>query len=294
MKSKTFIHLDIEDVAHYAHFPQTGKHDLLVIDDFRNIPIDDKSLQTSFFTIALCHGGSGEFVLNDRPFRIREGDLMVMLGQQIISPITRTDDFHLVGVLQSRAFVQDTLHSMLHLWPYLLFLIDHPVVHLTVEEREEVEQDYSRLVRCLKRQDHTFRTETVRTLLQLFYFDICHFLESRCPRHETSKSRPHHIFYQFMENLYQYYIQEREVSWYADQLNLTAKYLSEAVKAVSGRTASQWISAMVVMEIKNLLRGTAKSVKEIAVDLNFPNQSFLGKYFKNITGMSPVEFRNRG
>lgn len=79
--------------------------------------------------------------------------------------------------------------------------------------------------------------------------------------------------------------------WYSDQLCLTPKYLSEAVKAVSGKTARQWITTLVIMEVKVLLRNTDLSIKEIAQELNFPNQSFLGKYFKNATNISPSDYR---
>lgn len=72
---------------------------------------------------------------------------------------------------------------------------------------------------------------------------------------------------------------------------LTPKHLSEVVKQVSGRTAGQWITTLVMIEIKSLLSNTSLSIKEITDEMNFPNQSFLGKYFKNIEGISPSDFR---
>ena len=81
--------------------------------------------------------------------------------------------------------------------------------------------------------------------------------------------------------------------WYGEQMCLSPKYLSEVVKEISGRSASGWISAMVINEIKTLLRNTNYSVKEVAQIMNFRNQSFLGKYFKNYTGMSPREYKKK-
>lgn len=72
---------------------------------------------------------------------------------------------------------------------------------------------------------------------------------------------------------------------------LTPKHLSEMVKMVSGRTAGQWLTTMVMIETKTLLQDTQYSIKEIAQMMNFQNQSFLGKYFKNIEGISPSDFR---
>jgi AraC-like DNA-binding protein len=84
---------------------------------------------------------------------------------------------------------------------------------------------------------------------------------------------------------------ERRVSWYAEQIGITPKYLSEMVKQVSKRTPNEWIDNYVMLEIRVLLKNTTKSIKEIADAVNFPNQSFLGKFFKEHMGMSPSEFR---
>ena len=66
---------------------------------------------------------------------------------------------------------------------------------------------------------------------------------------------------------------------------------AQTVKTVSRRSPNEWIENYVTMELRALLRNTTKSVKEIAKEMNFPNQSFLGKYFKEHVGMSPVSYR---
>ena len=84
---------------------------------------------------------------------------------------------------------------------------------------------------------------------------------------------------------------ERRVGWYALQLGITPKYLSEAVKSVSKRTPNQWIDNYVLMEIRVMLKNSTKSVKEISNEMNFPNQSFMGRFFKEHMGMTPREYR---
>ena len=75
------------------------------------------------------------------------------------------------------------------------------------------------------------------------------------------------------------------------QLCISPKYLSLVVKQISGRTALEWIENYVTMELRVALKNSTKSIKEIAEDMNFPNQSFLGKYFKEHVGMTPSEYR---
>ena len=84
---------------------------------------------------------------------------------------------------------------------------------------------------------------------------------------------------------------ERRVSWYGEQLCITPKYLSETVKQVSRRTPNEWIDYFVVLEIRVLLKSSTLSIKEIAESLHFPNQSFLGKFFKEHVGVSPSKYR---
>ena len=63
------------------------------------------------------------------------------------------------------------------------------------------------------------------------------------------------------------------------------------MKAVSHRSPNEWIDKYVTLELRVLLQNTSKSIKEIAKELNFPNQSFLGKYFKEHVGISPSRYR---
>ena len=99
------------------------------------------------------------------------------------------------------------------------------------------------------------------------------------------------LFSKFIGILEKKYREERRVSWYAKQLDISPKYLAEVVKQVSKRTPNDWIDQYVILELRVLLKNSSKSIKEITELLHFPNQSFLGKYFKEHVGLSPSEYR---
>ena len=107
----------------------------------------------------------------------------------------------------------------------------------------------------------------------------------------TKQTRAETIFSDFIRLVEQNYKEVRRVSWYGHQLCITPKYLSETVKAVSHRTPNEWIDNYVSLEIRVQLKNSTKSIKEISEELHFPNQSFMGKYFKEQVGMSPSEYR---
>jgi AraC-like DNA-binding protein len=81
------------------------------------------------------------------------------------------------------------------------------------------------------------------------------------------------------------------VGWYAEQMGITPKYLAETIKTVSQRSPNAWIDQYVVLELRVMLRNTTKSIRQISEEMNFPNQSFMGKYFKEHVGVTPSEYR---
>jgi AraC-like DNA-binding protein len=127
-------------------------------------------------------------------------------------------------------------------------------------------------------------------LLAMFY-DMSNVIWRVEQSDVKTKKRADELFAQFIRLLEENFRTERRVSWYADQMNITAKYLSEMVKQVSKRTPNEWIDSYVMLEIRVLLKNTTKSIKEIAQAVNFPNQSFFGKFFKELMGISPSEYR---
>lgn len=95
----------------------------------------------------------------------------------------------------------------------------------------------------------------------------------------------------FMKLVQVHYSRERGVSFYADKLCISPKYLSLLVKETTGKSAARWIDDFVLMEAKNLLRFSGKNVQQVAYALNFTNQSSFGKFFKHLTGQSPTEYQ---
>ena len=87
--------------------------------------------------------------------------------------------------------------------------------------------------------------------------------------------------------------EHRDLKFYADAMGLTPKHISTVVKASSGRSAVEWIERYVVLDAQTQLISTDRTIKEIAYDLNFPSQSFFGKYFCRVVGISPAAYRNR-
>jgi len=83
----------------------------------------------------------------------------------------------------------------------------------------------------------------------------------------------------------------RKAKDYAKKLCISPGYLTEIIKKHTGKTVLEWIGEYLIFEAKTLLHTSGMSVKQISHHLNFPNQSFFGKYFKKHTGISPIRYR---
>lgn len=108
---------------------------------------------------------------------------------------------------------------------------------------------------------------------------------------QNSISREQTIFDRFIYLVNQFSQQEHRVGFYARKMCLSERYLGTVIRQASGTTAKEWIDRALITRIQVELRHTDKSIAQIADEMSFPNPSFFSKYFKRITGVTPLEFR---
>ena len=106
-------------------------------------------------------------------------------------------------------------------------------------------------------------------------------------------SRQDEIFKNFIALVHENCISQREVTFYASKLCISTKYLTGICKSVTGEAAKKIIDDFAILEIKVLLQSTGLTIQEIADRLGFPDQSYLGRYFKRHEGMSPKEYQSK-
>lgn len=105
--------------------------------------------------------------------------------------------------------------------------------------------------------------------------------------------RPVTITKQFKRHLSQSYKTERTPSGYAEMLNISASYLNEVVKQVTGFSASYWIQQQVIIEAKRVLFYTDCSVKQVSAILGFDDHHYFSRFFTKGAGLSPMQFKQK-
>lgn len=135
-------------------------------------------------------------------------------------------------------------------------------------------------------------SDIVRSLIYIILNELDDVHQNRNPGPPQAVDNASHILSEFKALLAEHFIEERQVSFYADKMHLTPKYFSTVIKEVSGKTAGTWINEMLLLESKVRLQNKEQSIAQIAYNLNFSDPSHFGKFFKKHIGMSPLEYRS--
>ena len=265
--------------------------DLLLIDDFKRIPVPTSARRTNFIMIGICTQGEAHYTVDTREFDIHKGDTFIVSERHVIDNFHLSPSFEALSMVVSVSFFHEIIRNVSEMSALFLYSRNQPVMRFN-EKEQKVFMSYFEAIRSriADRANH-FQKELLRTLMLAMFYDLSNVIYRTRKVNQKKQSRPDAIFTKFIKLVEENCKTERRVSWYAKQIGITAKYLSETIKHVSHRTPNEWIDNYVTLEIRVLLKNTTKNIKDITKEMNFPNQSFLGKYFKENVGMSPTKYR---
>ncbi len=281
-------------VAHARAFYPKGHfidEDFLVYEHFCEVPFPWETCRIQCLFFALCTSGEASYTVDAKAFHIKRGDVIIIGEGQVVENFTASDDCDGVAIMISYDFFNDIMAGIHDLNTLFLFSRLHPVFSLAEREMRVISGYTDTIITKIMEPQHHFRRELVSTLMKALIYDISNVIYQYQLVETKRFSRGEVVFFNYIRLVRDHFKHERRVSWYAHQLCITPKYLSETIKTVSKRTPNEWIDYYVVLELRLLLKNSDKSIKEIAEHLNFPNQSFLGKFFKEHVGMSPSAFR---
>lgn len=246
--------------------------------------------------IGICTNGGGTYYLNQKKKVINAGNALVLTEGEVIDQISMTEDCDGIALLISYQFLYEIIKDLPNLSTLFILARRHPVFPLKIEEILNAEEYVDLILKKINGEPHKFKKDVVRLLILTMLYDLgeAFYRILNVTEGANVSSRAEQIFVQYIQMVEHHYKRERRVGWYAQQIGITPKYLSETVSQISKKTPNDWIEQYVTAEIRNQLRKTNKKISEIAKELNFPNQSFLGKYFKENVGMSPTDYRKEG
>lgn len=265
--------------------------DLMVFDEIGDLPLPNEPRRMRCILMALCRKGSVRYSVDAEERVVTANDVIIISDGQVIDSYTLSSDLSGIAILMSQHFFSEIIKDIHGISSLFLFSRSHPVFSLYGDEADNLMTYFNLIWNKVNTYEHHFRKDVARSLIAAMIYDISHVIYRIQQRDSDRQTRAETIFTEFIKLVERDFRKERRVGRYAERMCITPKYLSETVKLVSRRTPNEWIDNYVALEIRAMLKNTTKSIKEIAEDLNFPNQSFLGRFFKEHVGMSPSQYR---
>ncbi len=264
-----------------------------IVDDIQTFLPLRRPSRINGFCIFLCLNGSCTLSINLHSQVIGANMMLITFPPNVLEIVDQSPDFTCKFLFVTGNFVQNNISQGCAIMSVFLFAKEHPCVKLDPSEVTFLCEYFRFLLQRLSYPNLIFRKEIATGILTSLFYGACSYLAQYTSVNTTVMTRRQELFEKFLDYVYQHFKEERSLSYYADQMCLTPKYLSSVIKEATGHSAADWINQLVVMEAKVLLRNSARTVQQVAMELHFANQSFFGKYFKQQTGISPNTYRRQ-
>lgn len=245
----------------------------------------------------LCMSGTAEVLINNSVYRLEKGVLYVVSPLVTIHRISQSADFDGIHILDDWEVFYPVIHTIidtilqLKLWNSPCLRLNETEIEFLISRSALIEGKRKEMENASIAEEKNLILRMIQLLEQETMLEIIrvYFRNKTVESHPMDKKES--IVYNFIYSLHFNFKQQRSVTFYADEARLSTGYFTAVVREKTGRTPSEWIIDITITQAKLLLEKTKKSIKEIAADLNFPEQFTFRKYFKQHTGIAPKEYR---
>lgn len=237
----------------------------------------------------ICEGGEASGAVNLKPYHLRKNSFLIVLPGHITESYEVSPDFQGTYIFMSEQFLSHL--DIGDSYKFYESVENEPLQQFDDETAEAFHSYVAMSKTMLQLKDRNPNTgEAIRLLTKIFFLMMGWYIHHDAVSKDTD-ARHSDVTKDFVTLVKQHYRDHRDVEYYAGKMNMTAKYMSTLVKKASGKSALQWIEDYVILDAKAQLSSTMNTIQNICYNLNFPSQSFFGRYFKRVVGMSPSDYR---
>lgn len=263
---------------------------LISIKELSSTDVLEDTFTSPLYSIFLFAQG-GHFAVDGTAYRTEENTVLFLTPYQslqwILQPkvcrqVSFHGDFYCIEYHKYEVACNGLLFNNAYLTPYVEVsdaLLRH--LHQLTE--------YIRTEQQVDMEEQPFTASVIKSYLQLLLALCSREKEAAEGQHATVIDGQAFLFEQLLEK---HHLSERRVGFYADQIGVSVEVLSRKSRQAFGKTPTQLIQDRVIIAAKRLLHLSDKSIKEIAVLLNFQDEFYFSRYFKKATGLSPKHFRD--
>lgn len=292
--------MDLQKIRNYKFESNilTLGDDLILLDNIYDIVpdnvismLDKEPNQIRDHVVVGIVDGCMKVRVNWKDLELKKNDIIVLRPGDIASLIS-IENCKLIILGFSNLFSTQKIDSKVAVL-LLRSLENNACTHLTDEQFEGATKMYKGMRQILELENFEFKEEAINGVMQIgcaFASQwICDYSKKEIEKNKCETSQ-HRLFNKFLELVSTHHQKERTVTFYANELCITPKYLSQLVVNVSGKYACDIIRDQVIFRAKALLRSQQYTVQQVAELLTFSNVSFFCKYFRQAVGISPKAY----
>lgn len=246
-----------------------------------------KPFLMNYVGLIVCEKGYFCFDVDKKKFTARAGETVFLSEGNNFSIGELSDDLRVSILFYHIDPIREILGSSIVAMYLYTTLTPEPCYVWTSGEESDLARYIALLGRHRKSAQNPFDNHECKLLLLALTYRLCSIYSRRIIEEKNVAGHKIDTFIKLIRLIEKYYMQERGVAFYADKLCLSPKYLSALSKSVCGYTVQELVFRAIIRKSIFWLKNTNKSVQEISDDLNFPNASFFGTFFKKQTGLAP-------
>jgi AraC family transcriptional regulator, transcriptional activator of pobA len=246
----------------------------------------DYPFRNYFYGIGLVYEGERNLRVGIEDFTLKAGDLLV-IGPSIIRHwLDNNWSFKNTAIF----FTPELFVSPITAQP----LVDSPIFRSGIQHVISLSaidfEFFNQTLISIKSQEHLPKVVAALVLAMIEKIEKL-MVATQMPISKSSRKKQ--IAKEFCSLINTQYLENKDVAFYAEKLNITPKYLSEVIKEETGKSPKNLIEQLLMQEAKSLLKQTEMNVKEISYWLGFEDPSYFTKAFKLVEGITPFEYRGR-
>ena len=239
----------------------------------------------------VCNEGDAMFLFNSRPVTIQKNDAAVINHPELVTHINASNDMEIRFIAAPFKFLYNLLPANHYGIGGHISLFENPVIPLNEEDARRFNNDIEQLRLRSADTHHLFYDELIGSLALTMIYDLFDF-HAKLHAETTPTERTTNVVKRLLALLENGRAKRyREVAYYANELNVSPKYLSETVKRITGNSVMNLIDKYAVPVLIDFLKNSELTFTQISEEMNFSSLSYFSRYAQKHLGMSATQYR---
>lgn len=247
--------------------------------------------RNAFYKLGLCVRGSARLRVNLHTYEVEPGSLLLLSPYTMMQWEARSADCEALSLFFTKEFATAGGGNGPEGFAFFGPTAQH-VIPLSVEAAARLTAQLHTIGDHYT-SAHPYRTQILRHLLQVLLYETAPLYATQHAVALAGQTRPQQLAAAFKQLVQLHYATEHRLGFYANKLCVSAPYLAETVKAVTGKRAVDWLAEAVVLEARVRLLNPTLPLSQIAEALHFADPSTFGRFFRRQTGLTPARYRQQ-